>query len=319
MIPRDIQSTRLSEKLRRELGPVVLKALFDPNVIEILLNADGRIWIESYNSGMSATEASMTPTQAENLIGTVAASLNAVANPQNPIVEGELPLTGSRFQGLLPPIAQSPCFVIRKRASVLYTLDEYLNDGIITRPQAIVLRDAIAKRQNIVIAGGTGSGKTTIVNALIHEMVRLGGQSERFIIMEDTLELQCAAPNALQLHTSDFADMTRLVRATMRLRPDRIIIGEVRGKEALALLKAWNTGHPGGITTLHANSAAAALLRLLSLTEEAGVPPQPKLIAETVNLLAFMERTSFAGRRLTQLLRVEAYNEATGFKLEPAI
>src|SRR5229473_2137061 len=192
----------------------------------------------------------------KNLIGTVAAALNAVANPQNPIIEGELPLTGSRFEGLLPPIASSPCFVIRKRASVLYTLDHYVKDNIVTRAQAIVLRDAIAKRRNIVIAGGTGSGKTTLVNALIHEMVSLGDQAERY---------------ALQLHTTDAADMTRLVRATMRLRPDRIIIGEVRGKEALALLKAWNTEHPGGVTTLHANSASGALLRLLSLVEEAGV------------------------------------------------
>ena len=309
MTPRDVQTARLSEKLRRELGPVVLKALSDPDVIEIILNPDGRIWVESHTAGMSQTDASMAPTQAENLIGTVAAALNAVANPQNPIIEGELPLTGSRFEGLLPPIAPSPCFVIRKRASVLYTLDHYVKDNIVTRAQAIALRDAIAKRRNIVIAGGTGSGKTTLVNALIHEMVSLGDQAERFVIIEDTLELQCAARNALQLHTTDAADMTRLVRATMRLRPDRIIIGEVRGKEALALLKAWNTGHPGGITTLHANSASAALLRLLSLVEEAGVPAQPQLIAEAVNLLAFMERTSITGRRLTELVHVEGYSQ----------
>ncbi len=319
MTPRDVQTARLSEKLRRELGPVVLKALSDPDVIEIILNPDGRIWVESHTAGMSQTDASMAPTQAENLIGTVAAALNAVANPQNPIIEGELPLTGSRFEGLLPPIAPSPCFVIRKRASILYTLDHYLKDNIVTRAQAIVLRDAIAKRRNIVIAGGTGSGKTTLVNALIHEMVSLGDQAERFVIIEDTLELQCAARNALQLHTTDAADMTRLVRATMQLRPDRIIIGEVRGKEALALLKAWNTGHPGGITTLHANSASAALLRLLSLVEEAGVPAQPQLIAEAVNLLAFMERTSITGRRLTELVHVEGYSQNAGFKFASAI
>src|SRR3984893_18786251 len=164
MTPRDVQITRLSEKLRRELGPVVLKALSDPDVIEIILNPDGRIWIESHTAGMSQTEASMQPSQAENLIGTVAAALNAVANPQNPIVEGELPLTGSRFEGLLPPIAPSPCFVIRKRASILYTLNHYVKDGILTVEHAKALRDAVAARRNIVIAGGTGSGKTTIVN-----------------------------------------------------------------------------------------------------------------------------------------------------------
>lgn len=319
MTARDVQTSRLSEKLRRELGPVVMKALSDPNVIEIILNPDGRIWIETHSGGMSQTDGSMAPTQAENLIGTVAAALNAVANPQNPIVEGELPLTGSRFEGLLPPIAPSPCFVIRKRAAVVYKLDEYIKDNIITRAQAISLREAIVKRRNIVIAGGTGSGKTTLVNALIHEMVTLGHEAERFVIIEDTLELQCAARNALQLHTTDAADMTRLVKATMRLRPDRIIIGEVRGKEALALLKAWNTGHPGGITTVHANSGSAALLRLLNLVEEAGVPGQPQLIAEAVNLLAFMDRTSISGRRMTELLNVEGYNESTGFSLTPAV
>ena len=319
MIPRDVQTNRLSEKLRRELGPVVLKALSDPDVIEIILNPDGQIWVESHSGGMSRTDGSMAPTQAENLIGTVAAALNAVANPQNPIVEGEFPLTGSHFEGLLPPISPSPCFVIRKRPSVLYTLDDYIRNNIVSCAQAIALRDAISQRRNIVIAGGTGSGKTTLVNALIHEMVTLSDPAERFVLIEDTLELQCAAPNALQLHTTDAADMTRLVRATMRLRPDRIIIGEVRGEEALALLKAWNTGHPGGATTVHANSASAALLRLLSLVEEAGVPAQPQLITEVVNLLAFMERTSITGRRVTELLHVEGYDQRTGFKLEPAI
>src|SRR6202158_5790721 len=318
MTSRDVQITRLSEKLRRELGPVVLKALSDPDVIKIILNPDGRIWVESHTAGMSQTDASMAPTQAENLIGTVAAAVNAVANPKNPIMEGDIPLTGSRFEGLLPPIAPSPCFVIRKRASVLYTLDHYLKDNIVTRAQAIALRDAIAKRRNIVIAGGTGSGKTTLVNALIHEMVTLGDQAERFVIIEDTFALQCAARNALQLHTTNAADMTRLVRATMRLRPDRIIIGEVRGKEELALLKAWNTGHPGGITTIHANDAKAALTRLSSLVQEAGVPPQPELVAETVDLVVFIVRTP-EGRRVREMERVSAYDGALGsYVLESA-
>ena len=314
---QEVQRERLSEKLRRELGPAVLQALSDPDIVEIILNPDGKIWLESHSRGMSETESSMRPAQAENLIGTVAAALNAVVNPQNPIVEGELPLTGSRFEGLLPPIAPSPCFVIRKRASLVYSLDDYIKDGIITVDDAKSLRVAIASRLNIVVAGGTGSGKTTFVNALIQEMVNLGDPVERFVIIEDTFELQCSARNALQLHTTDAADMTRLVRATMRLRPDRIIIGEVRGGEALALLKAWNTGHPGGVTTVHANSAPAALLRLLSLVEEAGVPPQPELIGETVNMLAFMERTA-GGRSLRELLKVQGHDETDGFRLEPA-
>jgi type IV secretion system protein VirB11 len=113
-----------------------------------------------------------------------------------------------------------------------------------------VFREGIRERRNIVIAGGTASGKTTLASALMREIVALGAPAEGIAILEDTRELQCEARNAIQLHTGDVADLTRLVRVTMRLRPDRIIVGEVRGGEALALLKAWNTGHPGGITTL---------------------------------------------------------------------
>ncbi len=181
---------------------------------------------------------------------------------------------------------------------------------------AELLRKAIDERRNIVIAGGTGSGKTTLAAALINEMVARSDPNERYVIIEDTLEIQCRARNLVQLHTADSADMTRLVRTTMRLRPDRIIIGEVRGGEALALLKAWNTGHPGGVTTAHSNGAAAALTRLSSLVQEAGVPPQPELIAETINLLVFIVRTP-KGRRVKEVVRVEGYEARTGFTLIP--
>jgi P-type conjugative transfer ATPase TrbB len=214
----------------------------------------------------------------------------------------------------LPPVVSSPSFVIRKHARLIYTLDEYLAHRIIDANQAEEFRGAVARRENIVLAGGTGSGKTTLANALLHEMVRLGNPTERFIIIEDTLELHCDAPNVMQLHTTVAADLTFLIRTTMRARPDRIIIGEVRGGEALALLKAWNTGHPGGVTTVHANSAAAALTRLGSLVQEAGVPPQPDLISQTVNVLAFITRTP-KGRRVTEMVRVEGYDPAFGFKI----
>jgi type IV secretion system protein VirB11 len=205
---------------------------------------------------------------------------------------------------------------MRKPAQVLYTIDDYVRDDILHDAHAQVLRDAIDERLNIVVAGGTGSGKTTLAGALINEMVERSDPNERYVIIEDTLEIQCRAQNLVQLHTADGADMTRLVRTTMRLRPDRIIIGEVRGAEALALLKAWNTGHPGGVTTIHANSARAALTRLSSLVQEAGVPPQPELIAETINLLVFIVRSS-AGRRVTEVVRVGGYNARDGFALTP--
>jgi type IV secretion system protein VirB11 len=206
---------------------------------------------------------------------------------------------------------------MRKPAQVLYTLDDNVRDGIVTAAQAEIFRDATRRRLNIAIAGGTGSGKTTFAGALINEMVASSDQSERYVIIEDTLEIQCRAENLVQLHTSEAIDLTRLVRATMRLRPDRIIIGEVRGAEALALLKAWLTGHPGGVTTIHANSARAALTRLSSLVQEAGVPPQPELIAETIDLIAFIVRTP-NGRKVTELVRVKSYDAREGFRLETA-
>ena len=309
------QQERLHEKLRRELGPVVLAALDDADVTEVMLNADGVLWIESQRLGMRDTGARMSAVQAENLIGTVASMLDTVVTPGSPIVEGELPLDGNRFEGILPPVSPAPVLVIRKRPRLVYTLADYVTAGIMRERHVGVVRAAITARQNIVIAGGTASGKTTLANALIHEMVTLGDPTERFVILEDTRELQCAARNAVQLHTGDVADLTRLTRVTMRLRPDRIIVGEVRGPEALALLKAWNTGHPGGVTTVHANSAAAALMRLESLIQEAGVPAQPRLVAEAVDVVIFMTRSP-DGRRVEDVARVTGCDPAIGYRLE---
>lgn len=247
----------------------------------------------------------------------MAALLGTVVHGRAPIVEGELPINGYRFEGILPPVSTAPTFVIRKRASQVYSLDDYVKAGILTPAQQKVLVDGVRERRNILIAGGTASGKTTLANALMREIVALGDPTERIVILEDTRELQCEARNAVQLHTGDVADLTRLVRVTMRLRPDRIIVGEVRGGEALALLKAWNTGHPGGITTVHANSAAAALLRLDSLIQESGAPPQPRLVAEAIDLVAFIVRTP-EGRRVRELARVGSYDPGRGsYVLEP--
>ena len=313
---QQLQERRLDELLRRQLGPRILAAISDPQITEIIVNEDGRVWFESYGKGMYEAGLSLGASQIESLIGTVAASLGAVANAGNPIVEGELPIGGIRFEGLLPPVARKPCCVMRKPAQVLYTIDDYVRDGIVSEAWADALREAIDKRLNIVIAGGTGSGKTTLAGALINEMVERSDPNERYVIIEDTLEIQCRARNLVQLHTAEAADMTRLVRTTMRLRPDRIIIGEVRGAEALALLKACNTGHPGGVTTIHANSAKAALTRLSNLVQEAGVPPQPELIAETINLIVFIVRKP-AGRRVKEVVHVDGYGIGDGFKLTP--
>jgi P-type conjugative transfer ATPase TrbB len=313
--PQQIQERRRDELLRRQLGPQLLAAIADPTITDIIVNEDGRVWFDAHGKGLFAAGFSLPESQRESLIGSVAAALGTVADADHPIVEGELTIERIRFEGLRPPVVRHVCVAMRKPAQVLYTLDDYVRDRIITETQAESFRGAIDRRENIVIGGGTGSGKTTLGGALINEMVARSDPNERYVIIEDTLEIQCRAQNLVQLHTAEVADLTRLVRATMRLRPDRIVIGEVRGAEALGLLKAWATGHPGGVTTVHANSAPAVLTRLSSLVQEAGVPPQPDLIAETIKLIAFIVRTPM-GRRVTEIVRLEGYDAREGFKLK---
>jgi type IV secretion system protein VirB11 len=312
--PQQIQERRRDEMLHRQMGPQLLALIADPAITDILINSDGRVWCEAHGKGLYPTGFTISASQVESLIGTVAATHDTVADADHPIVETELLLGGIRFEGLRPPVVERPCIAVRKPAQVLYTLDDYVRDGIVTPRYAALFREAIERRENFLIAGGAGSGKTTFGGALINEMVARGDPNERYVILEDTREIQCRAQNLVQLRTAEAADLQRLVRTTMRLRPDRIVVGEVRGGEALALLKAWTTGHPGGVTTIHANSAKAALTRLASLVQEAGVPPQPELIAETINLIAFITRTT-SGRRVSEVVRVEGYDPREGFKL----
>lgn len=273
---------RIDEKLRRELGPVVLSLLDEPDVIEIMLNADSQLWVERFGQAMELA-GTMPPSQAESLMATVASSLNTVITRENPILECELPLDGSRFEALIPPVVSTPVFTIRKKASKVFSLDEYVQSGVMTNAQKQVIVRAIEDRKNILIVGGTGSGKTTLTNAMIAHITK-SDPDHRLVIIEDTAEIQCQAKNAVILRATDQVDMLRLLKATMRLRPDRILVGEVRGLEALTLLKAWNTGHPGGVCTIHANNALAGLIRLEQLIAEATQAPMQMLIGEAVDL-----------------------------------
>lgn len=280
---------RLKSKIIRELGNDIVQALNDDSVIEIMLNTDGKIWIDKLGEGMSCT-GSMSAVNALALLGTIADSLDTVITKESPILEGELPIDGSRFEGLIPPVVARPTFAIRKKALMIFTLDDYVKQKVMTQEQRQSIRHAVKMKKNILVVGGTGSGKTTLTNAIIAEMVDVTPK-DRLVIMEDTAEIQCAAKNAVILRTSINISMQKLLRATMRLRPDRIIVGEVRGAEALALLKAWNTGHPGGIATLHANSADGGLVRLEQLIGESGIHADMKnLIDEAVDLIIFIEK-----------------------------
>lgn len=272
-----------------------------------MLNPDGKLFIERLGHGV-APAGLLSPAAAEVIIGSVAHALQSEADDEQPIISGELPIGGHRFEGLLPPVVSGPSFTIRRRASRLIPLDDYVKHKIMTAAQVSVLRSAIASRMNIVISGGTGSGKTTLANAVIAEIVA-NAPDDRIVILEDTAEIQCAAENAVALHTSDTIDMARLLKSTMRLRPDRIIVGEVRDGAALTLLKAWNTGHPGGVTTIHSNTAMSALRRLEQLTAEVSQQPMQEVIGEAVDLIVSIERTG-KGRRVREVIHVEGFANA---------
>ncbi|MDA8232795.1 MAG: P-type conjugative transfer ATPase TrbB [Magnetospirillum sp.] len=300
---------RLDEKLRRELGPQINAWFEDPTVIEIMLNNDGSLWVERLGAKMTR-EGSMSASMATAMMGTLATIYKTIVNHDNPVLECTLPFDGSRFEGVLPPVASGgPAFAIRRPAIEIFTLANYVEQGILREIQYRTLRDAIANRKNIVVIGGTGSGKTTFVNACIHEVKEVTPDN-RVGILEDTKEIQCISENHFRLLTTDVIDMTRLLKITMRKRPDRIIVGEVRDGAALALLKAWNTGHPGGLSTIHANSAKAGLSRLEQLVGEATPTPQPRLIAEAIDILVFIEKTpeTKAGRRIKEILAVEDFD-----------
>lgn len=304
----DSLEDRAKKKLERDMGPLLMAALNDPKTVEIMLNADGKLWQERLGEKMLCI-GKLRPAQAEAIIKTIAGYHRKEITRSNPILEGEFPLDGSRFAGQLPPIVPYPTFAIRKKAVAIFTLEQYVAAEIMTVAQYDVLKAAVAMHRNILVIGGTGSGKTTLVNAIINEMV-VFDPSERIFIIEDTGEIQCAAENFVQYHTSLDVPMTALLKTTLRMRPDRILVGEVRGPEALDLLDAWNTGHEGGAATLHANNAAAGLARLKSLiTRNASAPSEiESLIGEVVHIVVHIARTP-EGRRIQEIIEVSGYED----------
>jgi type IV secretion system protein TrbB len=305
---------RRRQMLRTAFGPVIAAALADPSVLEVMVNPDGKLWIDRAALGRADTGEIVGATEAERIIRLVAAHVRREITDRDPIVSAELPETGERFEGILPPVAPAPCFSIRKPAELLFTLSDYVTAGIISAIQADALAKAIRDRRNILVVGGTSSGKTTLVNALLAEIARL---DDRVVILEDTRELRCAAKDVVTLRTKPgVASLADLVRSTLRLRPDRIVVGEVRGPEALDMLKAWNTGHPGGITTLHANSALLALYRLEQLIQEAVVTVPRDLIATTIEVIAFLDGRGDK-RKVTGVFELDGLDDDGDYALKP--
>jgi len=301
--------------LRTALGPLIAGHLEDPAVVEVMLNPDGRLWIDRLSDGLLDTGARVGQADAERIVRLVAHHVGLEVHASHPRISAELPESGERFEGLVPPVVAAPCFAIRRPAVAVFTLGDYVQSGIMSCAQADLLRAAVRSRKNILVAGGTSTGKTTLVNALLAEIAQTG---DRVVLIEDTRELQCAAPNLVALRTRDgAATLSDLVRSALRLRPDRIPIGEVRGAEALDLLKAWGTGHPGGVGTLHAGSAMGALRRLEQLIQEAVVTVPRALIAETIELIAVLSGRG-AARLLTELAVVKGLGPTGDYVLMPA-
>ena len=307
---RDRQRTML----RTAMGPAMASALADPSVIEVMVNPDGRLWLDRHGDGRIDTGKALRPAEAERIIRLVASHVGQECHGARPVVSAELPESGERFEGLLPPVAPAPCFAIRKPAKVLYRLSDYVDAQVMTAPMAETLRDAVRTAKNIVVVGGTSSGKTTLVNALLADVAESG---DRIILIEDTRELHCAAEDCVSLRTKPgVASLDDLVRSTLRLRPDRIIVGEVRGAEALDMLKAWNTGHPGGITTLHANSAMSGLYRLEQLIQEAVITVPRRLIADAIDVVVFLKGRG-ADRRVETVAALEGLGANGDYRLRP--
>ncbi len=305
--------------IARRLPAAAFDALFDPQPIELMLNPDGRVWQEKLGGDMRHICA-MRESEAEEFIRKIAGYLKKTVTREHPILEGVLPLDDSRFAGLIPPVVSHPAFSIRRRAVRVFTLADYVDSGVMTALQCEVIRRAVIDRLNILIVGGTGTGKTTLGNAVLHE-ITLAEPLARQVIIEDTAELNSTAVNKINLQTSPHCTMTDLLRTTLRLRPDRIIVGEVRGAEAFDLVQALNTGHPGGLATLHANDCASGLRRLKSLISQHPFAPrdiEPD-IALAVNVMVNIIRSG-AERRIREIARVLEYDpnhrKNNGYHLE---
>ena len=304
MTPHPIVVERKLEALRHALGPDVLTALVDPAVVEILVNPDGRLVLDRTGDGRKDTGLRLDPDARERVVRLIADYVGELVTRETPRLSGVLPVTGERFQGFLPPVTTGPAFSIRKRPSVIWRLEDYVRDGVMSEDQAEILRATVRDRRNLLISGGTGSGKTTLANALLAEP---SFADDRVFLIEDTPELQCSAWDLVATLTRRYPvaiGVVDLVRDALRMRPDRIVIGEMRdGSAALETLKAWNTGHPGGLSTIHANSAAEALSRLEDLIAEVAPAVPQRTIAHAVDTIVHIQRTP-AGRRVEAVLSV---------------
>src|SRR5487761_694823 len=295
--------------------------LLDDSISEIMGNPDASWWYERDGIIRRETAVSFDPSRLRTGLEVIANQLGKRLDEDNPVLHAQLP-DGSRLAAVIPPVVRpAPALTIRKFTSRHYTVDDLIARGTLTRPLADFLEQQIRSGKTLLISGGTGTGKTTLLRILANAIP----EEQRIVVIEDTAELHIQKPNilAVECQTDTFKaniSFDDLLKSALRWRPDRIILGEVRGIEARTLLDSFNTGHAGSLATIHANSAAKALRRFANLAmrshQQASIEDIEAEIAEAVNFVIHIERQP--GRRaIREVIAVDGYDRhAQSFQLE---
>lgn len=289
----------------------IMPYMQDTKVFEVYVNPDGKIWTDSLGVGRAWTGKYIAPESTQAIIYNVASLSEQLVKSDHPVLDADIPgndfFPKCRFEGNLPPVVEKPTINIRKHPKKIFTLEDYVKQGVLTALQYQVLLKAIHEKKNIVAAGGTKSGKTTFLNAILAEISKL---PDRVILIEDTPELQCSAKDCVQMRATKDFSMEDCLKQVLRMTPDRIVVGEVRSGEALALLDAWSTGHGGGCSTVHSNSAQDTLLRLENMTSRVSKNPQQSTIAAAVNYVVYLKYTGSC-RRVEDIIQIRGWDSVT--------
>ena len=302
---------------RMFLGEPVLRLLEDPAISEIYCNSD----LVLRSDGAAGRQRHSARLDAERLMGFLRGIAHDEGQPLDAvhaIGDFKLPASmgGGRLHVKIPPVVSAPTFHLRKAPTVLYLLPELVARGFLSSRAAGYLTEQLQLKKGVLIAGPTNSGKTNFLNALLDALVRAEGPNSRFVVLEDVPEIVCPADDTLIARTTDQVSLWDLVRATLRSSPDRIVIGEIRGTEALPFLDIASSGHPGVLATLHAETPRGALHRLNRLARRGDpeLPDQFDLIAEVIRVVVCLTGGS-AGRRVATIAEVAGWSPELGFQL----
>lgn len=298
-------SSKINNLLDISFGPLLLKYLKDPDITEVMKNDDGKVFATSFTKG-NFYIGDMDAEQAWSIVTLVASHINKEVTYYDPIVSAELPENGYRFEGNIPPVSATATFNIRKHSVLDLTLDNYVENEIMTKHQAQVIREAAEEHRNILVVGGTNSGKTTLCNAILNEISKY---NERIIILQDTNELKCTCENRLFLRSTKYTSIKDLLTSTLRRTPKRIVVGEVRtGEVAQDLIDAWNTGHGGGLSTVHGNDEISGLNRLSNLISRVSKSSLKEDIGEAIDLVIDIQLIGIY-RKVQGVIKVKGYDK----------